>query len=65
MHILTDAFYLITSDGHTNYLLVCDACLVESWILLANKKKTLLEQFQNQTQKLQKEAKSVLIKYIY
>jgi hypothetical protein len=40
-------------------------CLVESWILLANKKKTLLEQFQNQTQKLQKEAKSVLITYIY
>jgi len=62
---LTDAFYLITSDGQTNYLLVCDVCLVESWILLAKKKKTLLEQFQNQAQKLQKEAKSVLITYIY
>jgi hypothetical protein len=38
MHILTDVFYLITSNGQTDYLLVSDVFLAESWILLAKKK---------------------------
>jgi hypothetical protein len=45
-YILTDAFYLITSNGQTDYLLVSDVFLAESWILLA-KKNTLSEQFPN------------------
>lgn len=52
MYIMTGAFYLITSNGQTEYLLVSDVFLAKSWILLANKKKnTLSEQFQNQTEK--------------
>ena len=59
-YILTDAFYLITSNGQTDYLLISDVFLAESWILLA-KKNTLSEQFPNQTEKPQKEVKLVPI----